>query len=256
MEWMASELTLFQGRFNGSDRQFVFVETGMFQMVRTLGSIASTRQIFGVLMMSFILTTTVTSTGCVSLLANLIHIIQGRKVPAPCDKLEGKRVAVVVNSEAGTNDQSVVMLGRYIRERMLANVEKIELVPQDQVEKWTLEQYWEDLDYEAIGKGVKADYVVAVDLTELQLRDGDTLYRGSCSVYTTVYEVGKPNKPVYKTSMLNYSFPSVGGQPITGTDETAFRRLFLGIVGHRVARNFHPYDPSEDIAADAEAAIF
>jgi hypothetical protein len=89
----------------------------------------------------------------------------------------------------------------------------------------------------------------------LELRDGDTLYRGQCDVFTTVYEVST-GKPIYKTSIVNFSFPSVGGQPVTGTDEASFRRLYLSIVAERVARNFYPYNPSEDIAADAEALQF
>jgi|688.fasta_scaffold38781_6 hypothetical protein len=197
------------------------------------------------------------STGCVSLVANLMHIIHGRDVPAPCDKLVGKRVAVVVNSESGMNDMPVVILGRNIREILSAKVKDIELVPQNQVERWANEQDWEDVDYEAIGKGVKADYVVAVELIGLELKEGETLYRGRCDCFTTVYEVGKGSKPIYRAPpMQNFSFPSMGGQPTTGTDENSFRRVFLGIVAKRVARNFHPYNPDEDIAADAEAAIF
>jgi hypothetical protein len=155
------------------------------------------------------------------------------------------------------NDMPVVILGRNIREILSAKVKDIELVPQNQVERWANEQDWEDVDYEAIGKGVKADYVVAVELIGLELKEGETLYRGRCDCFTTVYEVGKGSKPIYRAPpMQNFSFPSMGGQPTTGTDENSFRRVFLGIVAKRVARNFHPYNPDEDIAADAEAAIF
>ncbi|MBL8871656.1 MAG: hypothetical protein JNK90_17905 [Planctomycetaceae bacterium] len=214
-------------------------------------------QQFTLLFVGLVLVSMVANTGCVSLFANIMHIIHGRDVPAPFDKLEGKRVAVVVNSESGMNDMPVVILGRNIREIMGSKVKDIELVPQSQVERWANEQDWEDVDYEAIGKGVKADYVVAVELIGLQLKDGDTLYRGRCDCYTTVYEVGKGSKPAYRAPpMQNYSFPSNGGQPVTGTDENSFRRIFLGVIAKRVARNFHPYNPDEDIAADAEAAIF
>jgi predicted nucleic acid-binding protein len=207
------------------------------------------------LLVCFLCGTISSSTGCVSVIANLIHVIKGDKVPAPCDKLEEKRVALVVNSESGMNDMAVVMLGRNIRDLLNQNVKKIDLAPQDQVEKWADDQDWENIDYQAIGKGVKADYVVAVDMIGLELRDGDTLYRGQCDVFTTVYEVST-GKPIYKTSIVNFAFPSVGGQPVTGTDEGSFRRLYLGIVAERVARNFYPYNPSEDIAADAEALQF
>lgn len=229
----------------------------MFHQVKHAQHKPSISRRLALTLMGLLLVSTIASTGCVSLMANIMHIIHGRNVPAPFDKLEGKRVAVVVNSESGMNDMPVVILGRNIREILAEKVKEIELVPQSQVERWANEQDWEDVDYEAIGKGVKADYVVAVELIGLQLKDGDTLFRGRCDCYTTVYEVGKGNKPAYRApSMQNFSFPSMGGQPTTGTDENTFRRLFLSIVAKRVARNFHPYNPDEDIAADAEAAIF
>ena len=229
----------------------------MFQQAKQLGKLTRLHGWTASLLVVFVFMSTITNVGCVSLVANIMHIIHGRNVPAPFDKLEGKRVAVVVNSESGMSDMPVVILGRNIREIMSAKVKDIELVPQNQVEKWANEQDWEDVDYEAIGKGVKADYVVAVELIGLELRDGDTLYRGKCDCYTTVYEVGKGDKPVYKgPSMQSFTFPSMGGQPTTGTDEASFRRVFLGIVASRVARNFHPYNPDDDIAADAESAIF
>lgn len=229
----------------------------MFHQVKRFEQKRNHSQRIAVAFVGLLLLSTVASTGCVSLLANVMHIIHGRNVPAPFDKLEGKRVAVVVNSESGMNDMPVVILGKNIREIMASKVKDIELVPQNQVERWANEQDWEDVDYEAIGKGVKADYVVAVELIGLELRDGDTLYRGRCDCYTTVYEVGQGNKPAYKAPpMQNFSFPSMGGQPTTGTDENTFRRKFLAIVAMRVARNFHPYNPDEDIAADAEAEIF
>jgi len=229
----------------------------MFHQVQQTYSQPTKSRMYVSAFIGLLLLSTVGSTGCVSLMANIMHIIHGRDVPAPFDKLEGKRVAVVVNSESGMNDMPVVILGRNIREIMSAKVKDIELVPQSQVERWANEQDWENVDYEAIGKGVKADYVVAVELIGLQLKDGDTLYRGRCDCYTTVYEVGKGNKPAYRApSMQNFSFPSQAGQPVTGTDENSFRRQFLSVVAKRVARNFHPYNPDEDIAADAEAAFF
>lgn len=229
----------------------------MFQQVKTGLNQRHFSQRYAMAFVGLLLVSMLASTGCVSLMANIMHIIHGRDVPAPFDKLEGKRVAVVVNSESGMNDMPVVILGRNIREIMGSKVKDIELVSQSQVERWANEQDWEDVDYDAIGKGVKADYVVAVELIGLQLKDGDTLYRGRCDCYTTVYEVGKGDKPAYRAPpMQNYSFPSQGGQPVTATDENTFRRVFLSVIAKRVARNFHPYNPDEDIAADAEAAIF
>lgn len=192
-------------------------------------------------------------TGCINLIANLIHAVHGHNVPAEFEGLQDKKVAVITVTDTSlySDDTSARMLTRYISETMINEVKGIKLVREDEVAQWRDTQGWDAIDYVALGRGVKADKVVSVELTDLRLREGQTMYRGHARVVITVHDVASGNRE-FRRSLDEYTYPVTAGVFTTETTEDKFRRTFLHMLGKRIARHFHPYDFRDGVASDAQ----
>ena len=59
------------------------------------------------------------------------------------------------------------------------NVPKIQVVDQRKVNKWIDENTWEE--YREVGKGVKAEMLVGIDLESFSIYQGQTLYQGKAN---------------------------------------------------------------------------
>ena len=172
--------------------------------------------------------------------------------PAECETLEGKRTAVVVVTE-GTNyrdDIASRILSREISAILEAEVKGIELVREEEIDDWRDNNDWDQLDFAAIGKGVKAEKVVGIEVSDLKLREGQTLYRGRASVTTTVYDM-KTETREFRRHLDDFAYPLHAGQYTSETTEPKFRRRFLAVLSRRLARYFHRWDPRETVALDA-----
>jgi hypothetical protein len=199
--------------------------------------------------------TVLASGGCVGLLSNLLHAVQGEFVPAEFGKLAGKRVAVVAISEssAWSDDQAAKQVARHVGEAIEVEVLDTDVVPEAEVDQWRDVNGWDSVDLAAIGKGVKADYVILIEIGDLVVRDGQTLYRGRAEVTTSVYDVAE-DKTVFRRHLPEFLYPVNAGVYATETTEPRFRRAFLLRLGQRIARYFHPYDFIENYAQD-EAVV-
>jgi hypothetical protein len=127
------------------------------------------------------------------------------------------------------------------------------MVNQDEVTRIINDLPASQSDLSMIGSRLNADYVVAINISNLKLKDGQTLYKGSSTTDVSVYEVANGSSPVFRKSLPDFVFPQTG-VPITDTDEATFQRFYLAEVARRLARVFYPYDPSVDVAADASSA--
>lgn len=194
-----------------------------------------------------------TQAGCIGLVSHLLHSAGKDLVPAEYEGLEEQRVAVltVIDSSKYTDDVAARMVSREVGELVATNVKKVELVREDEVEEWRNRHGWDKLDFLTIGRGVDADKVVAIELNDLKLRDGATLYRGQVNATTTVYDV-KTGKREFRRHLDDYSYPVTGGQYTSETTEPKFRRVFLHRLSEVLARYFHPYDFHDSVALDAE----
>ncbi len=194
------------------------------------------------------------SLGCVGTMANLIHVAKGNMVPARCEALEESRVAVVCvsNSEAFGPTSASVALAKQVQQLLQANVKKIELVEAQVVADWIDENGWDYLDYVALGKGVEAEKLVAIDLDGFSLHEGRTLFKGRADVSITVYDLTEEarGREVYATIPPQIQYPINSGYHTTDLSEAAFRRKFLTIVASQIARHFYAYDAKEDYARD------
>ncbi|WP_164101809.1 hypothetical protein [Candidatus Laterigemmans baculatus] len=192
-------------------------------------------------------------TGCIQFVANMIHAVHGDNVPAEYEGLADKKVAVITITDTSqySNDISARMLTRYVSEILKTEVKGIKLVREDEVEQWRDTQGWEAIDYVALGRGVKADKVVSIELTDLRLREGQTMYRGHAGATITVHDVASGSRE-FRRTLDDYTYPVTAGLFTTETTEDKFRRVYLDMLGQRIARYFHPYDFRDGVADDAK----
>lgn len=183
--------------------------------------------------------------GCVNIIANVIRSVRGDKVKPECDLLKNKKVAIVVGGERGlSNDATSMQLCLYLEERLAPNVEGIQIISKEKVDKWLNDIGREEPDYEAIGKGVGADYVLAVTLANVSLRNGQTLFKGKADISVALHDV-QNGTIAFRKSMPEFEFPKLDGPSIVDTTEAKFRVNFLTIVSQHIAVLFYPYDPND-----------
>jgi hypothetical protein len=191
--------------------------------------------------------------GCVSLAANMLNVFKGADVPAEFKELEDKSVAIVVASDSGIgSDTTSILMSHYLHGLLREKVKEIRLVGQNEIDKWVKGQDRQSGDFFEIGQGVKADYLVAVEVMNLSLRDGATLFRGKADVTVSVFDMTKTSRPVFRRELQEFTYPSVAGVPTTESDESKFRRTYLLHLANRIGRYFYPSEVGADVAADAK----
>ena len=211
----------------------------------------STTQIAIVLLTA---TVTVSQSGCavVGLMAQVSYWIYGDKVAAQTHCLENKRVAVVCldpGSLKGPGSEAAA-LAKAISNALAYNVEGIDVVRQQEINDW-IDTHDQDLtDFRDVGRGVKADMVVGVDLESFTLHEGQTLLRGRASVAVKVFDMTQNGKVVYETPGREITFPKNGARHVTES-EVNFRTIFLHTLAQKVARDFYAYDRLEDYGGDS-----
>lgn len=214
---------------------------------RTLGVIAQ-RLLIAVLVVG-----TVSSTGCITLISNLLWVFKGDLAPAEFKELQEKRVAVVVTTDAaGTIDASSVVMSRQIATLLAKHGKKIDVVNPEEVDRAVSDVGANDVT--RIGSRVKADYVIEVNIRDLKLKEGPTLYRGVCDCSLAAYKVADGDHVVFSKEFPQFAYPMTGGVAITETNDATFRGMYLSILANRVARNFYSYDPTTDVGLDAAAS--
>jgi hypothetical protein len=197
------------------------------------------------------------ASGCVNLASNLMYAWTGNKAPAEYPGFKGKKVAIVCGSDRGlSNDATSTLLTRYLEALLSKNVKEITIIKQDKVDQWLDARGWSESDYEEIGKGVGADQVLAINMSNVSLRDGMTLYKGKADISVSVYDVNDDGKVVYRKTFPEFEYPKIGGPTVTDTTEPRFRGLFLTVVSQRIGTLFYDADPTELVGLDAVSNSF
>ncbi len=176
-------------------------------------------------------------------------------IPAEYDGLKQSTVAVITLTDSSqySNDVSSRELSRFVAEILTKEVKGIQLVREDRIEQWRDVNGWDSLDLDTIGQGVGAQKVIGIELTNLRLRDGATLYRGRADVVVNVIDA-ETGHVEYSRSLDEYTYPQVAGQYTSETNEPKFRKLYLKMLAEEIGRSFHPYDITDRIAADGRIA--
>lgn len=193
-----------------------------------------------------------TSVGCVGILAQMGYWTGGNLVPAEYEGLEGERVAVVCVSSNASYGVGVEaeLLARGVDSLLKENVKKIEIVGQDEIADWVDKNDWDEIDYREVGRGVKADKVVAIDVSGFRLYEGQTLYRGRANVTVTVFDLKEGGKEAFRRRLPEIKFPASGVYHSSETSESAFRRTFIEVISRQVARYFYDFDMADRYGRD------
>jgi uncharacterized protein YbjQ (UPF0145 family) len=192
------------------------------------------------------------ATGCRSALATAVYLWKGNDVPPDFDELKGKKVAVVCRPLVSLQYRNATVardLAQQITMLLQEKVSKIRTVDQRKVAKWTDENTWEN--FSEVGKAMKADYVVGIDLESFDLFQGQTLYQGKANASIHVYDCSKGNKLVFEKIIPQSVYPPNAGVPTSDKLEAEFRREFVAVLADQIARHFYAHDPNADLAQDA-----
>lgn len=193
----------------------------------------------------------VSQSGCIGMTSTLMYWVHGNKVDARCTALNGKRVAVVCVSSANLDSKSdeSAALARRVSMYLEQNVPKIKMIRPEEVADWRDQNTWNQVDYQSVGRGVKAEMVVAIDLSTFSIHGDATLLKGRASVKTTVFDMTDKGKVVFSDGPQEYVFPENGAQHVV-ENETNFKRIYLKKLSEHVSRNFFAYDKMEDFAPE------
>ncbi len=208
------------------------------------------------LSLALALASLVPSTGCLHLLlATGFYLWDGgHMVPAECEDLDGQRVVVVCRppasseySHAGASRQ----LSRSVTNLIRENVPKIEVVDPREVDKWLDESDWGD--FLELGRAVKADRLVVIDLAHFDLYKGKTLYQGSAEVTLTVYDMQNNGEILWEHNLGDVLFPQNSAIPVQDKQVKQFQREYVSILAEQIAVYFYKHDPNASFAIDALA---
>ncbi len=213
---------------------------------------SSTLKTLGILLI-LCLPVLVCSTGC-AVLYQLAYG-DGQKIEAKFAGLKGKRVAVVCvmnPSTYGDGEVSSVLadqVGWILRKK----VEDVNIVRQDEVSDWMDTNEWDESDFKEIGRGVKADMVVAINVDAFSIHESSTLLKGRSRLSTTVYDMERNGEEVFRTTDNEHTFPTTHAVSVLNANWRTFERTYIQVLAEHIAKNFYDYDMAEDFALDGAA---
>jgi hypothetical protein len=191
--------------------------------------------------------------GCHSVAFTAMYLFKGLDEDPDFAGLKGKRVAVVCRTPETFSGASVSReLAKRVSLLLGEKVPKIKMIEQQEVANWMDKNTWEE--YSEIGKALKADLVVAIEMEQFSDLVGQTLLQGKANVTVLVYDCHKGGKEVFQKHLPPVVYPRSMPVPLAerGTEET-FRHEFIMVLADRIGRLFYAHDPHADIGEDAVA---
>ncbi len=191
------------------------------------------------------------SPGC-GAMSTVTYWLYGNNAPAKFEGLQGKRVAVVcldADSLKGPGSEAD-RVARTVATTLGYHVADIKIVRQSEIADWFDNHDQDITDYKEIGRGVKADMVVGIDLESFSIHEGQTLLKGRANVSTRVYDMQRGGEVVYESPSHEIAWPENGARHVT-ENEANFRTVFIHTLSQRIARDFFAYDKVDDYGGDA-----
>jgi hypothetical protein len=198
-----------------------------------------------------------TAIGCQSVAFTAAYLFKGLDVDPDYPGLKGKTVAVVCRP-SGSVQYSYPFasreLAQEINKLLKENVSKIKLIDQQKVDAF-VDSKGSDMEYFEIGKGVKADMVVAVDLEAFKLKEGQTLFQGRADTVVRVYDCQKTGhgKEVFHKNLPEVVWPKGTQVPTEDRKECDFQTDYVKVLASRVGWLFYAHDPNDNLGQDADA---
>jgi hypothetical protein len=194
------------------------------------------------------------SFGCRGLTTTVAYFLWGTDVDADFADLKGKKVAVVCRPPA-TLQYRDSNVGRDLAQQVTLllekNVPKIQTISAQKVAKWIDENTYEE--FPEVGKALKADMVVAIELESFGTMQGQTLRQGHANAVVKVFDCRNGGKEVFNKPMAPSVYPPSGGIATSEREEPVFRREFIAVLADQIARHFYAHDRYADLGQDAAA---
>jgi len=191
--------------------------------------------------------------GCQSVLLTAMYLIKGTDIEPEYKGLKAKKVAVVCRPLVSLEYRNANVgrdLAKEINRLLQERVPKIKTVDDRKVARWLDENTWEE--YVEVGRAMKADMIVGVDLENFSILEGQTLYQGKANASIRLYDC-KTGEVVFEKTLPRSVYPPNVPIPASDRTEPAFRREFVRVLADQIARHFYAHDPYADMAMDARA---
>jgi hypothetical protein len=192
--------------------------------------------------------------GCRSVFTTVAYLIRGTDAEAEYKGLEKKKVVVVCRPVANLsfgNPTAAADLARQVAIALKEKGNKIQVIDQQKVADWTDNHDWND--YPEVGKALKADMVVGIDLQEFVMHQSNTIYQGQAAVAITVYDCAHGDKVVFEKSLPRTLYPPNIGIQTSELPEGEFRRKFISVLADQIGRHFYSHDAHADLTQDLDA---
>jgi hypothetical protein len=192
--------------------------------------------------------------GCRSAMATAMYLIKGNEVEPDYKGLKGKKVAVVCRPLMSLNYANAATgreLSQQVSKLLQEKVPKVKVIDAQKVAKWCDENSWEE--YVEIGKALKADVVVGVELEKFSIYQAQTLYQGKANSMVRVYNCADGGKVVFEKILPQTVYPPNTFIQTSDVQESEFRREFIGVLADQIARHFYAHDPYADLGQDNSA---
>jgi hypothetical protein len=195
---------------------------------------------------------TLSSAGCMRFLAQTLYVVKGHKTPAKFEGLAGKRVAVICISDSASfgPDSVTHNIAKLISLQLGQNVKDIEIIPQNKIENWRDVDGWDNFNYVEFGRGLKADMVVAIELSSYSIAEGSTMFKGRSRVATNVYDIEQNGKLVFTEGPEDFVFPR-DGRPRIQTSERDFETKYLTRLTLHLSQFFYKHDKMDTVDNDS-----
>jgi hypothetical protein len=198
------------------------------------------------------------SGGCKSILTSMAYVFYGNDAEAEFKGLKNKKIVVVCRPQVQLQYQYSAVsqqLAQQVGMLLKANLSKVTVVDQQKVTQWTDEHSWKE--FAEVGRAMKADVVLAIELNNFSILEGQTLYRGKANVSFKVYDVtkGKHGEMVFEKCLPESIYPPSGAIPIGDKSEAEFRNKFVDQLAAQIGRHFYLHDKFANLTQDCDAGL-
>ncbi len=193
----------------------------------------------------------VSSGGCIGFANWLAWGIWGQKVPAEYDGLINQRVAIVCATRSSPFEPGGITgsISRSVAEILQREVKGIDVVDMEEVADWIDRNDWSEMDYREVGRGVKADQVVAIEFQQLSFQDSASTVRGRAEFTVSAYDL-KTGKRVFFRETPEHVFPTQGPASVS---LRKFQVIYVSRLASHIAQYFYDHDFTENFGNDALA---
>jgi hypothetical protein len=142
-------------------------------------------------------------------------------------------------------------LARALRDGAEANSERLTIVSPNKVEQFlNAHPSWHQSDLHEIGRHLKADYVIYLEIEQLTIMDdkspGNLLYNAHAHVHVRLVDVNNPDEStMHEDYVANYPSEAHAITVDPDTPPSKFTQMFLGFVAKRMSWYFTAHLPRE-----------